>query len=168
MVLLGLFESFVWQIYLMGTYLYLLFSRILTAFIISGVLTKKWVWVLPFPICVLLGPSWTLGQWKICFGDLLIHTHNFYFDRFGHYMIFKFFLLTDRLTDGLTNRPTDRLTDKPTDIADYRASIAAKKLLGRLQKSEKGPNCGQIKNKRCGCTFTQSIMQFKSFSKSAF
>ena len=99
MVLLGLFESFVWQIYLMGTYLYLLFSRILTAFIISGVLTKKWVWVLPFPICVLLGPSWTLGQWKICFGDLLIHTHNFYFDRFGHYMILKFFLLTDRPTD---------------------------------------------------------------------
>ena len=103
MVLLGLFESFVWQIYLMGTYLYLLFSRILTAFIISGVLTKKWVWVLPFPICVLLGPSWTLGQWKICFGDLLIHTHNFYFDRFGHYMILKFFLLTDRHTDRPTN-----------------------------------------------------------------
>ena len=24
------------------------------------------------------------------------------------------------------------------------------------------------KNKRCGCTFTQSIMQFKSYSKSAF
>ena len=55
--------------------------------------------------------------------------------------------------------------DRPTDIANYRAAIAAKKL---LQKSEKGPNCGQIKNKRCGCTFTQSIMQFKSFSELAF
>ena len=36
------------------------------------------------------------------------------------------------------------------------------------RQGEKGPNCGQIKNKRCGCTFTQSIMQLKSFSKSAF
>ena len=68
----------------------------------------------------------------------------------------------------MTDRPTNRPTDQPTDIANYRAAIAAKKLLGRLQKSEKGPNCGQIKNKRCGCTFTQSIMQVKSFFEVIF
>ena len=38
----------------------------------------------------------------------------------------------------------------------------------KIAKREKSPNFRQIDNKRCGCTFTQSIMQLKSFSKSAF
>ena len=33
------------------------------------------------------------------------------------------------------------------------------------KKYKKGLNCGQIKNKRWDCTFTQSIMQFKSFCR---
>ena len=50
--------------------------------------------------------------------------------------------------------------DRPTDIATYRAAIAAKKLLGRLQKS------GQIKNKRCGCTFNNQSCNSSLFKVS--
>ena len=36
------------------------------------------------------------------------------------------------------------------------------------KRGKKGPNCGQIKSNRWVCTFTQSFMPFKYFSKSAF
>ena len=41
----------------------------------------------------------------------------------------------------------DRPTDRTTDIANNRAAIAAKKLLGRLQKSEKVPIVAKLKTK---------------------
>ena len=44
-------------------------------------------------------------------------------------------LVAGKQTDRQIDQPTDRLTDRPTDIANYRSAIAAKKLLGRLQKS---------------------------------
>ena len=44
------------------------------------------------------------------------------------------------------DRPTDA-TDRPTDISNYRAAIAAKKLLRRVQKVKKVPIVAKLKTK---------------------
>ena len=47
--------------------------------------------------------------------------------------------------------------------------ITTPKLAPKGPKSaKKDPNCGRIKNIKMGCTLTQSIMQFKSLTKSTF
>ena len=43
-----------------------------------------------------------------------------------------------------------------------------KQLQKGQKEAQKGPNCDQIKSKRWSCTFTQSIMQVKSFFKVSF
>ena len=50
----------------------------------------------------------------------------------------------------------------------FEADLKPKKSSEGAKKCKKVPNCGPIKNKGWGCTFTKSFIQFKSFSKSAF